>query len=117
MRRPEECFTTLQSGDLLYHSKANNGHAGVSFLINRKWKAHIVTISRIAEFGLCITKRYKIKIVQVYAPTTSYSEEDINNFKDIDETLGKPNHYDSDGRLQCSNREKNKPNGNGTGQI
>ena len=32
--------------------------------------------------------------MQVYAPTTSYSEEDINSFyNDIDETLGKPNHY------------------------
>ncbi len=32
--------------------------------------------------------------MQVYAPTTSYSEEDRNSFyNDIDETLGKPNHY------------------------
>ena len=39
---------------------------------------------------LCVTKRYKlIKIVQVYAPTTSYSEEDINSFyNDVYETLG-----------------------------
>ena len=36
VRRPEECFTTLQSGHLLYHSKSNNGQAGVGFLINRK---------------------------------------------------------------------------------
>ena len=41
-----------------------------------------------------ITKRYKLKIVQVYALTTPYSEEDINSFyNDVDETLGKPNHY------------------------
>ena len=26
---PEECFTTLQSSHLLFHSKANNGQAGV----------------------------------------------------------------------------------------
>ena len=36
VRRPEECFITLQSGHLLYHSNANNGKAGVDFLINRK---------------------------------------------------------------------------------
>ena len=29
--------------------------------------------------------------MHVYAPTTSYSEEEINS--DVDETLGKPNHY------------------------
>ena len=42
---------------------------------------------RVAELVLCITKCYKLKIVQVYAPTTSYSEEDINSFyNDTDET-------------------------------
>ena len=40
MRRREECFITLQSGHLLYYSKANNGHAGVGFLINRIWTDH-----------------------------------------------------------------------------
>ena len=38
VRRKEESFTTLQSGHLLYHSEANNGQAGVGFLINKKWK-------------------------------------------------------------------------------
>ena len=42
------------------------------------------TISpRVAELVLSITK-----IVQVHAPTSSYSEEDINSFyNDVDETL------------------------------
>ena len=73
VRKPEECFTTLQSGHLLYHSKANNGQAGVGFLINRKWNDHIVRVNsispRVAELVLCITKHYKLKIVQIYAPT------------------------------------------------
>ena len=85
MRRREKCFTTLQSGHLLYHAKANNGQAGVGFLLVEP---------RVAELVLCITKRYKLYIVQVYAPTTSYSEEDINIFyNDVDETLREPNHY------------------------
>ena len=80
-----------------YLTKPNNGQAGVGFLINRKWKDHIVRVNsispRVAELVLCITKWYKLKIVQVYAPTTSYSDEDINNFyNDVYETLGKPNH-------------------------
>ena len=41
VRRAEERFTTLQGGRLLYHSKANDGQAGVGFLINGKWKTHI----------------------------------------------------------------------------
>ena len=95
MRRREECFTILQSG---HHSRANNSQAGVGFLVNRKWKDRIVRVSnnsaRVAELVLCIVKRYKPKVVQVYAPTTSYSEEYINSFyNDVGETLGKPNHY------------------------
>ena len=38
------------------------------------------------------TKRHKLKIVQVYAPTTD--EEDTNSFyNDVDKTFGKPNLY------------------------
>ena len=76
---------------------ANNGQAGIGLLINRKWKDHIVTINNIsprAELDLCIAKRYKLKTVQVYAPTISYSEEVTNSvYNDVDETLGKPSHY------------------------
>ena len=98
VKRPEECFTKLQSGHLQYHYMAINGQAGVEFFINRKWKDRIVRVNsispRIAELVMCITKRYKLKIVQQYAPTTSHSEEDINSFYNyVDETLGKPNHY------------------------
>ena len=98
MRKREKCFTTLQSGHLLYHSQANNGQASVGFFINKKWKDHIMRVisisPRVAEFLLCITNRYKLKLLQVYAPTTSYSEEDIHSFyNDVDGTLGKPNHY------------------------
>ena len=51
------------------------------------------SISHTVDLVLCITKRYKLKTVQVYAPTTSYSEEAINSFyKDVDDTLGKPNY-------------------------
>ena len=70
VRRKEESFTTLQSGHLLYHSEANNGQAGVGFLINKKWKDNITRVSsgssRVAELILRITDRYQLKIVQVY---------------------------------------------------
>ena len=68
-----------------YHSKANNGQAGVGFLINRKRKDHIVRVNNIspivALFGMCIPKRYKLEIVLVFAPTTPYSVENTNSFQ------------------------------------
>ena len=98
VRRKEESFTTLQSGHLLYHSEANNGQAGVGFLINKKWKDNITRVSsgssRVAALILRITDRYQLKIVQVYAPTTSHSDEETDNFYNtIDKILEKQTHY------------------------
>ena len=98
VRRKEESFTTLQSGHLLYHSEANNGQAGVGFLINKKWRDNITRVSsgssRVAELILLITDRYQLKIVQVYAPTTSHSDEETDNFYNtIDKILEKQTHY------------------------
>ena len=98
VRRKEESFTTLQSGHLLYHSEANNGQAGVGFLVNKKWKDNITRVSsgnsRVAELVLRITDRYHLKIVQVYATTTSHSDEETDNFYNtIDKILEKQTHY------------------------
>ena len=98
VRRKEESFTTLQSGHLQYHSEANNGQAGVGFLINKKWKHNITRVSsgssRVAELILRITDRYQLKVVQVYAPTTSHSDEETDNFYNtIDKILEKQTHY------------------------
>ena len=98
VRRKDESFTTLQSGHLLYHSEANNGQAGVGFLVNKKWKDNITRVSsgnsRVAELVLRITDRYHLKIVQVYAPTTYHSDEETDNFYNtIDKILEKQTHY------------------------
>ena len=91
-------FHYLTNQPPVYHSKANNSQAAVGFLINRTRRDLLVRVNnfsrRIAELDMCIAKRYKQKSVQVYAPTTLYSEKDINSFyNDVVETLGKPNHY------------------------
>ena len=98
VRRGEERFTILQSGHLLYNSNEKIGQVKVDFLINNKWNVHIVRANSVspsvAELVMCITKRYKLKLVQLYAPTTSYSEDDINSFyNDVDDTSWKTSHY------------------------
>ena len=98
VRRKEKSFTTLQSGHLLYNSEANNGQAGVGFLVNKKWKDNITRVSsgssRVAELTIRITDRYQLKIVQVYAPTTSHSDEETDNFYNIiDKIREKQTHY------------------------
>ena len=80
VRCKQESFTTLQSGHLLYHSEPNNVQAGVGFLVNKKWKGNITRVSTrrslVAELVPRMTDIYQLKIVQVYAPTTSYSDEE-----------------------------------------
>ena len=98
VRRNEESFTTLQSGHLLYHSEANNEQAGVGFLINKKWKDNITRVSsgnsRVTELFLRIADIYQLKIVQVYAPTTSHSDEETYIvYNTIDKILEKQVHY------------------------
>ena len=84
VRRKEESFTTLQSGHMRYHSEANKGQAGGGFLVNNTWKDNITRVSsgksRVAELVLRITDISQLKIVQVYAPTTSHSDEETDNF-------------------------------------
>ena len=88
VRRKEESSTTLRSGHLLYHSEANNGQGGVGFLVNKKWKDNITRVSS-------PTHNIQImKIVQVYAPTTSHSVEETDNlYNTIDKILEKQTHY------------------------
>ena len=49
---------------------------------------------RVAELVIRITDRYQLKIVQVYAPTTSHSDEETGNlYNTIDKILEKQTHY------------------------
>ena len=76
------------AAEVVYHSEANNGQAGTGFLVNKKWKDNITRVglsygnSRVAELVLRLTDRHQLKIVQVplYAPTTSHSDEETDNF-------------------------------------
>ena len=50
--------------------------------------------SRVAELVVRVIDRYQLKIVQVYAPTTSHSDEETVNFYNIiDKILEKKTHY------------------------
>ena len=68
VRRKEESFTTLHSGQLLYHSEANHGQAGVGFLVNKTWKDNITRVSsgnsRVAGLVLRITDRRSFKYMR-----------------------------------------------------
>ena len=81
VRRREKCVTTLKVSTYYTILRQTAAKQDWLFFINRKYKDHIVrenSISpRVAELVMCMTKRYKLNIVQEYAPTNSYPEEHI----------------------------------------
>lgn len=76
VRRRGEELTVLKSGHHFYHiGKMNKSEAGVGFLVHKSIAGNISEIKgineRLAQITIKINKRYKIKIIQVYAPTSN----------------------------------------------
>ena len=86
MRRPGERIQVLKSGHLLYNKGKENKQNGVGFLINKNLQSNIenftATSDRVASVTLRISKRYRLTVIQVYAPTSMSSQEELDNFYD-----------------------------------
>ena len=97
VRRKEESFTTVQSGHLLYHS-CQQWTIRCRFPREQEMeRQHNKSI--LWEFQSSRTihthnRQIQLKIVQVYAPTTSHSDEETDNFYNtIEKILEKQTHY------------------------
>ena len=85
IRRKGEEEIELNSGHILYYRGTNDGRtSGVGFLVHKKWKNHITEVDsasdRVARLVIRLSKRYSIQFIQVYAPTKSYSDEEVDEF-------------------------------------
>lgn len=97
IRRKNEKIIQLKSGNILCHSDSTGGQRGVGFLIDKKFKDQIVEFKSISE-RLAILKveqkeGYTLTLIQVYAPTSTSSEEESKSFyKTLSEivTLNEP---------------------------
>ena len=99
VRRKGEERIELKSGHTLYYRGTKDGRtSGVGFLIHNRWKNHVVELDsssdRVARIVIQLSKRYKIQIIQVYAPTTSHSDEEIEDFyEEVSKMNRNGNHY------------------------
>lgn len=98
-RRGEEQLT-LQTGHVFYHKGGQDiNEGGVGFLIHKRHVQNIVEIEGISPRVLCLilrlNDRYNLKIIQVYAPTSTCSDEEIDAFyDDVDSALSRrSSHY------------------------
>ena len=95
VRRVGEEFITLNnSGHVLcYRGLDSEKKYGVGFLVNKKLAGNIETFyslsERVAGIIIRLNKRYKMKIISVYAPTSTHSDEEVEKFyEDIEKALG-----------------------------
>ncbi|XP_037804046.1 craniofacial development protein 2-like [Penaeus monodon] len=86
MRRPGENATQLPNQHILFHKGNDKKQGGVGFLIHKKLKGNITefhaTSDRVASVTIKISKRYDIKIIQAYAPTSLSSQDALDEFYD-----------------------------------
>lgn len=89
-RRGDEKLLTLKSGHTLYHrGNAEDSNGGIGFLIHKNHTQNIVSIKsiseRVAYVIMSLNKHYNMKIIQVYAPTSDHSDEEIESlYEDIE---------------------------------
>lgn len=88
-----EQLSMLKSGNLFcYKGNTNDSYGGVGFLINKRLSAAIQKVdsisSRVCYLILKLSKRYNLKIVQIYAPTSSSDDQEIEQFyADLNQAL------------------------------
>lgn len=85
VKRKGEERITLQSGNILYYKGHDEQSLnGVGFLVSKKYASRIeqyVGISeRIAMIMMNIHEKITLKIIQVYAPTSTHPDEEIDEF-------------------------------------
>ena len=92
------------SGHLLFYSGTEDGRtSGVGFIINRKWVHQISNMQgitdRLAKPEIELSKRYSMQIIQIYALTIEYPDEEIEElYSSISRNLGDSKSYFKKGR-------------------
>ena len=83
-RRKGEHLVQLNSGHVLYTKGGEKSVGGVGFLVNKNIKDRVVEFrgdsSRVASLTIKINTKYYLQVVQVYAPTSTHEDEEVEEF-------------------------------------
>ena len=96
-RRHGECITKLVSGNVLYTiGQDNKSQAGVGFLVHKDIAKNVMQFKgaseRAAMLIVKLNSKYSVKVIQVYAPTSAYSDEAIESmYEEINELMDQVN--------------------------
>ena len=80
------------TGDTVSYSGSDEQRHGVGFMVNKNIVHNVISFrglsDRVAELTVRINKRYQLKCVQIYLPTTSYPDEEIEKvYEEIDNII------------------------------
>ncbi|CAH2097258.1 unnamed protein product [Euphydryas editha] len=93
VRRQGEDTMILDSGHLFYFREGDGpSQGGVGFLVHKTLSNNVVEVSsvstRVAYLVLKLTDRYSLKVIQVYAPTSTHSDDEVEAlYEDISKAL------------------------------
>jgi len=83
-RRKGEQLVNTEDGHILYTIGGDTSQRGVGFLVHRNIKNKIMKYEglndRVASLTMKINSKYQLQIIQVYAPTTSHDDEEVEEF-------------------------------------
>uniref|UniRef100_A0A3P9KP93 Endonuclease/exonuclease/phosphatase domain-containing protein n=1 Tax=Oryzias latipes TaxID=8090 RepID=A0A3P9KP93_ORYLA len=89
-RKKGEQLKQLQSGHVLYTKGEDESVGGVGFLVNKNIKDRVIEYegegSRVTSLTLKVNSKYQLQVIQVYAPTSSHSDEEV---EELYEEIGK----------------------------
>ena len=86
-RKSENVISLNESKHLFYYrGKENEKLSGVGFLVNSNIAGNVLKFDslsdRVAYLTIKLNKMYTLKVIQVYAPTSISSDEEIEKFYD-----------------------------------
>ena len=85
-------WTINNTGHIMYYSGGNECQCGVGFEVNKSIAGNVVNFKgqsdRVAEITVWINQWYQLKCTQVYMPTSSHPNEEVEQvYEDIDNIL------------------------------
>lgn len=98
-RKRGEGSIKLASGHtLFYKGKEDSSHGGVGIIVHRRLTPHIrhmkATSDRVIYITIKINKLVSVKIIQAYAPTNSYEDEEVQKFyEDVSKSINENKTY------------------------
>ena len=99
IRRKDERLLDIKHEHQLYYRGTPDGrNSGVGFIINKTLKNKITSynslLDRVASVTIKLLKRYILQIIQVYAPTSSHSDKEVEEFYELmTQQLKEYNHH------------------------